>query len=173
MSDEGIQEGKFGPYDFVSVYLNNEMYGDGPMGSGRIEAFEQGETRKVKVINLDNHQHYFRNVDFGKALHDDISQLRHAGSQSFEVFNFKPTYGAPKVAEMQWRAGWGFRPHFDVIQQQDVLPREKDKTLLRSFQDGEGNERFGYQFSSGMRQGNFRFNPPPFIIGESFANPSA
>ncbi len=173
LSDEGVSDGTFGPYDFVSVYANNEMYGDSPKGGEEIEAFGQGEMRRVKVINLDNHTHYFRNVDFGKPLHDDISELSHAGSQSVELFNFKPTYGAPKVAEMQWRAGWGFRPHFDVIQQQDVFPRVEDQVLLSGFQDGEANARLGYQFSSGARKGDFRFNPPPFIIGASFSDPSS
>lgn len=36
--------------------------------------------------------------------------------------NFKPLYGAPKSGGMQWRAGWGLRPHKDVVQQYDVLP---------------------------------------------------
>ncbi len=173
LSTEGITAGTFGSYDFVSVYLNNEMYGDGPRGAGEIEVFGQRETRTVKVINLDNNTHYYRTVDFGKALNDDISQLGNAGSHSFELFNFKPTYGAPKVAEMQWRAGWGFRPHFDVIQQADVFPRPEDREHLLTLQDGEGNDRLGYQFSDGARKGDFRFNPPGFIIGASMADPSS
>ncbi|MFQ5589479.1 MAG: hypothetical protein ACE5F7_11650, partial [Nitrospiria bacterium] len=34
LADEGVPDGMFGPYDFVSVYANNEMYGDGPNGGG-------------------------------------------------------------------------------------------------------------------------------------------
>jgi len=169
----GLQPGNFGQYRFVTVFLNNEMYGDGPDGGGKMEEFAQGESIKIKVINLDNHTHYYRNVDFGPKLHDDLAGVGNAGSHSFEIFNFKPVYGAPKVAEMQWRAGWGFRPHFNVIQQQDVFPRSEDQGLLEAYVDGEGNERLGYQYSTGARGGDFRFNPPPFIIGQSFANPSS
>jgi hypothetical protein len=79
--------------------------------------------------------------------------------------NFKPTYGAPKVAEAQFRAGWGFRPHFDVIQQQDVFSRPSDQIKLKPFFDGQGEQHLGYQYSAEARQGDFRFNPPPFIIG--------
>jgi len=169
---EGIPSGEFGDYRFVTVYLNNEMYGKGPRGGGEIEAFAQGEAVQVKVINLDKHTHYFRNVDFGKALHNDIAQLGNGASHSFELFNFKPTYGAPKVAEVQWRAGWGFRPHHDVVQQADVFPRDEDQVLLASFSDGEGALHSGYQYSAAAREGDFRFNPPPFIIGASLASPS-
>ncbi|MFQ5400145.1 MAG: hypothetical protein ACE5E7_11170 [Anaerolineae bacterium] len=173
LAAEGIQQSDFGPYDFVTVYMNDEMYGDGPRGGGTIRNFGQGETVQVKVINLDNHTHYYRNVDFGPPLHDDIASQGGAGSHSFEIMNFKPTYGAPKVAEMQWRAGWGFRPHFNVIQQPDVFPRAEDTVLLESYTDGEGNGRTGYQYSAATRQGDFRFNPPNFIIGKSMANPSS
>ncbi|MFQ5613943.1 MAG: hypothetical protein ACE5H9_17615 [Anaerolineae bacterium] len=172
LAAEGIQPGDFGPYRFVAVYLNQEMYGEGPNGN-RIEAFAQGERFQVKVINLDNNTHYFRNVDFGPKLHNDIAGLGDAGSHSFEIMNFKPNYGAPKVAEMQWRAGWGFRPHFNVIQQQDVFPRAEDNVSLQTFFDGEGNPHTGYQYSAQARQGDFRFNPPEFIIGQSMANPSS
>ncbi len=173
LAAEGIQQGDFGNYDFVTVYLNDEMYGDGPVGGGNIDSFGQGDTVQVKVINLDNHTHYYRNVDFGPPLHNDIAGIGGAGSHSFEIFNFKPTYGAPKVAEMQWRAGWGFRPHFNVIQQQDVFPRAEDNVSLQPFTDGEGSAQTGYQYSAASRQGDFRFNPPPFIIGRSMANPSS
>jgi len=169
--EDGLMPGEFGPYRFVSVYMNNEMYGTGPNGKGVIEKFTQGEQVKVKVINLDEQTHFFRNVDFSKPLHDDISKLGNGGSHSFEIFNFKPTYGAPKVAEMQWRAGWGFRPHFDVIQQKDVFPTPGDQDGLRPFKDGEGNILSGYQFSTASEP--FIFNPPPFIIGKSFAEPSS
>jgi hypothetical protein len=165
LAAEGIPPGEFGPYRFVSVYLNNEMYGTGPTG-GEIEGWQQGDQFPVKLINLDNHTHYFRNVDFGPRLHDDISQCCSAGSHSFEIMNFKPTYGAPKVAEMQWRAGWGFRPHLDVLQHLGVFPRVSDNVWTKKFFDGAGNSVTGYQYSEGARGGDFRFNPPPFIIGD-------
>jgi hypothetical protein len=162
--EDGLQPGDFGPYRFVSVFMNNEMYGSGPEGN-TIEGWEQGDRFRVKLINLDDHTHYFRNVDFGPTLHDDIRNCCGAGSHSFEIMNFKPTYGAPKVAEVQWRAGWGFRPHLDVLQQDDVFSRPSDQQLLASFTDGDGASWTGWQYSATARQGDFRFNPPPFIIG--------
>ena len=164
LAQEGIPKGQFGPYRMVTVYMNNEMYGAGPEGNS-IEGWGQGDRFTVKLINLDNHTHYFRNVDFGPRLHDDISNCCGAGSHSFEIMNFKPTYGAPKVAEGQWRAGWGFRPHFDVIQQEGTFPRVSDQIMLKSFIDGKGGVYWGYQYSEEMRGGDFRFNPPNFIIG--------
>jgi hypothetical protein len=174
LAQEGIPAGQFGSYRFVTVYMNNEMYGAGPDGS-EIEGWNQGDHFEVKLINLDNHTHYFRNVDFGPRLHDDIANCCTAGSHSFEIMNFKPTYGAPKVAEVQWRAGWGFRPHFDVIQQQDVFPRASDQVLLKSFTDGQGKTHLGWQYSAAVRGGDFRFNPPNPIIGtqDGSGNPSA
>jgi len=170
LAAEGITPGNFGPYRFVSVYMNNEMYGTGPTGDN-IRGWFQGDRFPVKIINLDNHTHYFRNVDFGARLHNDIVDCCSSGSHSFEVMNFKPTYGAPKVAEVQWRAGWGFRPHFDVIQQQDVFSRIEDRQILKPFFDGAGNTHLGWQYSMQARGGDFRFNPPPFIIG-SVEHPS-
>ncbi len=163
LAQEGISPGDFGPYKFVTVYMNNEMYGQGPNGE-KIEGWFQGDQITVKLINLDNHTHYFRNVDFGPKLHDDISNFS-SGSHSFEIMNFKPTYGAPKVAEMQWRAGWGFRPHFDIIHQDDLFPRPSDQALTKTFYGGDGSPHPGWQYSAANRQGDFRFNPPPFIIG--------
>ena len=171
LAEEGIQSGEFGSYHMVTVYMNNEMYGDGPNGPS-IEGWSQGDTFPVKLINLDNHSHYFRNVDFGPRLHDDIRNCCGAGSHSFEIMNFKGTYGIPKVAEAQWRAGWGFHPHFDVIQQNDTFPRPEDRVKLKPFTDGSGTTWSGYQWSTAARGGDFRFNPPPFIIG-SVAHPSA
>lgn len=163
LAQEGIQQGDFGPYRFVSAYLNNEMYGEGPEGSS-IEGWQQGDRFQVKLINLDQHTHYFRNVDFGPRLNDDIRGCCGAGSHSFEVMNFKGTYGIPKVAEAQWRAGWGFRPHFNVIQQQNVFSRPEDQAKLKPYTGGFGNTFFGYQWSAEARGGDFRFNPPTFII---------
>lgn len=171
LAGEGVTPGNFGPYRFVSVYMNGEMYGDGPDNS-RIAGWQQGDRFQVKLINLDQYTHYFRNVDFGPRLHDDIASNLSSGSHSFEIMNFKPFYGAPKVAEVQWRAGWGFRPHFDVIQQQDVFSRSADQALLQPFTDGDGETHEGWLYSAFMRGGDFRFNPPNFII-ESPDHPSA
>lgn len=170
LAQEGIAQGSFGPYHMVTVYANNEMYGDGPEGK-EIAGWSQGDTFPVKLINLDNHTHYFRNVDFGPRLHDEIHDCCGAGSHSFEIMNFKGTYGIPKVAEAQWRAGWGFHPHYDVIQQEDVFSRPEDRVMLKPFTDGKGQQHFGYQWSAEARGGDFRFSPPPFII-ESIEQPS-
>ncbi|MFQ5715936.1 MAG: hypothetical protein ACE5GQ_02415 [Nitrospinales bacterium] len=164
----GRKKDDFGPYRFVSVYMNNEMYGEGPHGS-HIKGWNQGDQFAVKVINLDNHSHYFRQVDFGTRLHDDIAKCCPAGSHSFEIMNFKPTYGAPKVAEMQWRAGWGFRPHHDAHPQPDVFPRASDQRKLKPYTNGAGMPFAGYQYSAGARGGDFSFNPPPFIVGTDTA----
>jgi len=163
LAEEGISPGNFGPYRFVSAYVNNEMYGEGPAGA-EIDGWFQGDLIDVKVINLDGHTHYYRNVDFGTRLHDDIANCCSAGSHSFEIMNFKPFYGAPKVAEVQWRAGWGFRPHNNIIQQQDVFPRTSDQEQLKTYFGGFGNPFSGYQFSASNRSGDFRFNPPGFVI---------
>ena len=87
----------------ISVFLNNEMYGQGPF-LNEVMTWLQGDVFKVKLINLDNHTHYFRNVDFSARLHDDLLRCCAGGETSFEIMNFGPSYGAPKVAEMQWRA---------------------------------------------------------------------
>ncbi|MDA0991441.1 MAG: hypothetical protein O3A51_11905, partial [Verrucomicrobia bacterium] len=163
LAAEGIPQGQFGPYRFVTAYMNNEMYGEGPEGNS-IAGWAQGDRFKVKLINLDKHTHYFRNVDFGPRLHDDIAGCCGAGSHSFEVMNFKGTYGIPKVAEMQWRAGWGFRPHFNIIQQQNVFSRPEDRSVLKPFTGGFGETFQGYQWSAQARGNDFRFAPPPFII---------
>jgi hypothetical protein len=165
LAGEGIPMGQFGPYRMVTVYMNGEMYGEGPDGT-TIEGWGQGDRFQVKLINLDNYTHYFRNVDFGPRLHDDIAGCCGAGSHSFEIMNFKPSYGAPKVAEMQWRAGWGFRPHLNIIQQQGVFPRPGDNARVRPFFGGFGQQFLGYQYSPASRRGDFRFNPPGFIITE-------
>jgi len=160
---EGIEPGTFGPYRMVSAYVNNEMYGEGPDGA-TIQGWNQGDRFQVKLINLDGHTHYFRNVDFGPRLNADISECCSAGSHSFEIMNFKGVYGIPKVAESQWRAGWGFRPHFNIIQQYDVFSRPEDRLMLEPYSGGFGETFWGYQWSAEARGGDFRFNPPPFVI---------
>ncbi|MEM9555967.1 MAG: hypothetical protein AAGC60_17050 [Acidobacteriota bacterium] len=163
LAQEGLQPGEYGDYQMVSVFLNNEMYGEGPFTS-EIRVWQQGDEFRVKLINLDAHSHYFRNVDFGPRLHDDILNCCGGGETSFEIMNFKPSYGAPKVAEMQWRAGWGFRPHYDVIQQQGVFSRGRDRVGLAPYTGGLGGSHWGYQYSKEARGGDFRFSPPPFVI---------
>ena len=163
LAAEGLAPGEFGDYEFVTVMMNNEAYGRGPR-LNEVVTWKQGDAFQVKIINFDRHTHYFRNVDFGTRLHDDILRCCGGGQTSFEVMNFKPSYGAPKVAEMQWRAGWGFRPHYDVILQQGVFPRASDRTKVIPYTGGNGDTHFGYQYSAANRQGDFRFNPPPFII---------
>jgi hypothetical protein len=183
LAQQGIGPGDFGDGRFISVYMNNEMYGRGPsngvdehgnpLEKNKIAGWHQGDQFHVKLVNLDKHAHYFRNVDFGPKLHNDIDNGNFpAGSHSFEIMNFKPTYGVPKIAEAQWRAGWGFRPHYDVIQQSDVFSRDSDLAYTMVYADGDGGAYTGYQFSSSNRGGDFRFNPPQFIIG-THATPSA
>ncbi|HSR51679.1 MAG TPA: hypothetical protein VLV83_12690 [Acidobacteriota bacterium] len=164
--EDGLKRGEFGELQMISVFLNNEMYGNGPF-LNEIKTWQQGELFHIKLINMDNHTHYFRNVDFGARLNDDILKCCGGGLTSFEIMNFAPSYGAPKVAEMQWRAGWGFRPHYDVIQQQGVFSRGQDRALLKPYRSGLDDTYFGYQYSEEHRGGDFRFNPPPFVILEA------
>lgn len=168
LAEEGITPGNFGDFNMISAYVNNEMYGEGPF-ENEVTEWQQGDVFRVKLINLDRHTHYFRNVDFGTRLHDDILRCCGGGETSFEIMNFKPSYGAPKVAEMQWRAGWGFRPHYNVIQQQEVFARGSDRVRLTPYTGGFGDRYTGYQYSEEARGGDFRFNPPPFIISDEIA----
>ena len=171
-AEDGLGPGEFGEFEMITVFMNNEAYGAGPVFNA-VKPWKQGDVFKIKLINLDKHTHYFRNVDFSARQHDDILRCCGGGETSFEVMNFKPSYGAPKVAEAQWRAGWGFRPHLDVLQQSGVFPRSSDRVMLKPFKGGEGQVRFGFQYSAEARGGDFRFNPPPFIIGEDETNPSS
>ena len=65
---------------------------------------------------------------------------------------------------MQWRAGWGFRPHFNIIQQQNAFSHPGNRELLKPFTGGFGETFLGYQWSAEARGEDFVFNPPPFII---------
>jgi len=172
-------DGKLGPYDAVIAYANNEMYGlsaEAPVNTeGRkgsvIKDFEQGDTVKIKAINLDNHTHYYRNVDFGARLVEAVKETFTNGKFSFEKFNAKPSYGVPKVAEMQWRTGWGYVPHRGVLQQSAVFPRPRDREQLQLFTDQFGNIKQGYQFTK-TANGFFRFNPPA-AIRAGFGHPES
>ncbi|MGR3318023.1 MAG: hypothetical protein ACUZ8O_06035, partial [Candidatus Anammoxibacter sp.] len=155
-------------YDYIVVFMNNEMYGQGIFNRS-IRKWKQGGIIHNRIFNLDNFTHYYRSVDFGPALNDDLTRNVFNGIFSFEIFNVKPTYGAPKVAEMQWRAGWGFRPHYSIIQQDDVFPRKSDQEMLKPFFAPKFSEKqtayyYGYQYSKENRQGNFIFDPPLYII---------
>jgi len=157
-------------YDYIVVYLNNEMYGNGPLGNV-IRNWDQGDIIHNRVFNLDKHTHYYRNVDFGPPLSEEIAEnvTDGTGIFSFEIMNFKPTYGTPKVVEMQWRTGWGFRPHYSIIQQKDVFPRDSDNVTLKPFAApvfslDKMELYYGYQYSPANRRGNFVFDPPRYII---------
>ena len=69
--EDGLAQGDYGDYHMITVYMNNEMYGEGPF-INEVVPWLQGDIFSVKLINLDNHTHYFRNVDFSARLHDDI-----------------------------------------------------------------------------------------------------
>lgn len=155
-------------YDYAVAFLNNEMYGSGTFGE-TIRDWDQGDVVKVRVFNMDNHTHYYKNVDFGPALSTDFTDNVINGIFSFETMNYKPNYGEPKAAEMLWRSGWGFRPNYSVIQQEGVFPRDSDKKQLKPFtapvfSKEQMNIYYGYQFSKSNRRGDFIFNPPRYII---------
>lgn len=166
--EDGLGRGDFGPYDVVLAYVNNEIYGDNPyvqFGSESkgavVRDFEQGGTVKVKIINLDRHVHYYRNVDFSVPVTDDMKRAFGNGKFSFNKFNAKPTYGHAKVVEMQWRTGWGYTPHLGVTAQSWTFPREADRAGLRPFTDQFGQTHEGYLYRN--VSGYFRFNPPDAI----------
>ncbi len=168
LQEDGLLPGEFGTYDIVLAYLNNEIYGDSPYSQpgtdgkgGVLRDWEQGGMVRVKIINLDNHTHYYRNVDFGDQLSNQIEGAFGNGRFSFEKFNAKPTYGVPKVAEMQWRTGWGYVPHLGIAQQSGMFPREVDQVELAPFTDQFGETHYGYSYSSDA--GYWRFNPPAAI----------
>jgi len=166
--EDGLLEGDFGDYDVILAYMNNEMYGDNPYAQvgtqgkgGVVRDFVQGGTMRVKVINFDQNVHYYRNVDFGAQLTNEIEFAFGNGRFSFEKFSAKPTYGVPKVVEMQWRTGWGYVPHLGIARQSGIFPRDVDRVLIERFTDQLGEEHFGYLYQN--VSGYFRFNPPEAI----------
>lgn len=166
--EDGLSEGDFGPYDIVLAYMNNEIYGDNPYAAfgsegkgGVVRDWEQGSTMTVKVINFDNHVHYYRNVDFSSQLIQENIRAFGNGRFSFEKMSPKPTYGVPKVAEMQWRTGWGYVPHVGIAGQSGLFPREIDRQMLVPFTDQLGEVHYGYVFQN--VSGYWRFNPPEAI----------
>ncbi len=168
-------------YDFVTVYMNDEMYGQSTL-CHTVRQWSQGEEMTVRLINLDAHTHYFRNVGFSAPLNNEVANALDDGIFSFEIMNFKPlyVYGAPKVAEMQWSAGWGFRPHYSTVQQKGVFSPSSDQRALKPYyawkfgfplnaagnetKAGKGGIYYGYQFKNAATR-PFSFNPPDFIVG--------
>ena len=67
----------------------------------------------------------------------------------------------PKVAEMQWRTGWGFVPHLGIAGQPSMFPRPEDRILLEEFTGQLGQIHLGYLFRN--VSGYWRFNPPAGI----------
>ncbi len=166
--EDGFPMGTFGSYDIILAYMNNEIYGESPYAQadsegkgGVVRDWEQGNSMRVKVINLDNHVHYYRNVDFGAQLIHENKQAFGNGKFSFEKFSPKPSYGVPKVAEMQWRTGWGYVPHVGIAGQPGLFPRPEDQELLVPFTDQLGQTHHGYLFRN--VSGYWRFNPPAGI----------
>ena len=167
-AEDDLAHGDYGDYAIILSYMNNEIYGESPhsqVGSegegGVVRDWDQSGTLKVKIINLDNHVHYYRNVDFGSPLLEENDSAFGNGGSSFERFNAKPTYGVPKVAEMQWRTGWGFVPHMGIHQQNGMFPREADQMNLSPFIGQLGETHYGYVFTGASDY--WRFNPPEKI----------
>ncbi|GJL65618.1 MAG: hypothetical protein NPIRA05_05890 [Nitrospirales bacterium] len=160
------EDRRIGPFDAVLAFVNNKLYGitrgGQPNTDGKsdvINDFQQGDVTKVKVINLDRHTHYYRNVDFGARYTDDIKKTFGNGKFSFDKMNTKPNYGVPKVIEMQWRTGWGYVPHRGIAKQGGVFPRIVDRLHLTPFLDQFGEKHVGYIFKHNV-SGYWRFDPP-------------
>lgn len=170
--EDGLARGDFGKYDIIIAYANNEIYGESPysqVGSegegGVVRDWDQTGQFTVKIINFDKHVHYYRNVDFGAPLIEENASAFGNGEFSFERFSPKPTYGVPKVAEMQWRTGWGYVPHMGILQQEGLFPREIDRTHLTPFLDQLGEMHYGYVYTSASDY--WRFDPPePIRAGD-------
>ncbi len=168
MADAGYERGEYGDYDIIVAYMNNEIYGETPYGAfgaegkaGVVRDWDQDDVMNVKVINLDNIVHYYRNVDFGARLSDEMNETFGNGKFSFDKFSPKPSYGVPKVAEMQWRTGWGYVPHLGIAGQAGLFPRQQDRMQLANFTDQFGDTQTGYLFK--RASGYWRFNPPEQI----------
>ena len=171
--EDGLAPGDHGDYDIILAYANNEIYGETPYGAfgaegkaGVVRDWDQTDVMRVKVINLDQIVHYYRNVDFSTQITTGIDEAFGNGKFSFEKFNPKPTYGVPKVAEMQWRTGWGYVPHLGIAQQDGLFPQEEDRLHLTAFTDQLGETQHGYMFQGAADY--WRFNPPePIRAGDT------
>lgn len=179
LAQEGIVPGQdlqhpLGTYDFVAVMMNHEWYGLSaeqaagayapPSLNGRDS---QGDAQSIKVINLDAVTHGVQISGYGPALHDDLATCYYAphGGKSLEIFSNKPLWGAPKAAELQWRAGWGLRPGAGVLGQYDLFPRHRDRQQTARFTDSFGVIKQGWQYPANLRGGDFRVDPPASLLG--------
>lgn len=170
---EGVTPGMadpYGPYDAVVVWANQELYveADDPVVrdplTGKVvpqPSDAQGARLRVKVINLDRVEHYLAIEDYGAPLHDDIGTCSNApgGGHSLEIFNHKPVVGAPKIHELQWRAGYGVRRNFGYLEPYDMFPRPEDQLLLEPFADPGGGARLGWAWPVDLRGGDFVVRP--------------
>ena len=160
---------EIGKFDAVLAFVNNKLYGISRVGQPNtdgkgdvINDFDQGDVTRTKVINLDRHTHYYRNVDFGARFSDGMKETFGNGKFSFDKFSPKPSYGVPKIAEMLWRTGWGYVPHRGVVQQSGLFARMVDQQHLTDFFDQFGVKFSGYVFKNNV-SGYWRFSPPAFI----------
>ena len=186
LAQEGIDPhapgtNRLGPYEAILVYANHELYiesldeleGHDPLTGQPIPlpSDPQGELLEFKVINLDHSTHYLQTRDYGPALHDDIATCRIApsGGHSLEIFVDHPVQGAPKMAELQWRLGWGLREGMGTIPQFDVFSQAQDQAALSAFTDETGGVRHGWQAPAGDRGQDWRVDPPTTWLGSGTA----
>jgi hypothetical protein len=172
-----IGPNRLGPYDAILVYANHELYmdsldlleGHDPLTGWAVPLPHDVQNEKVllKVINLDNTTHYLQSFDYGPALHDDIGTCSTApsGGHSLEVFVDQPVQGAPKMAELQWRLGWGIRRGFGTLPQFDIFTQAADLAGLTSFQDEDSVTQSGWQYPAADRGNDWRILPPNSWLG--------
>lgn len=179
LAQEGITPGMadpFGPYDVVLAWANHELYAVAddptildPLTGQFIPQPEdqQGARIAVKVFNHDAAEHFLQVADYGAALHDDIGTCSNApgGSHSLEIFNEKPVYGAPKIHELMWRAGYGLRRGLGYLEPYDLFPRPADRGGLTAFQDPDGFSRLGWTWPADLRGADFIVQVPPAWLG--------
>jgi hypothetical protein len=186
LAQEGIYPGqpginRLGPYHAILVYANHEIYSTSLDLEGHdpatgaflpLPSDAQGQELLIKVFNLDQTTHYLQTFDYGPALFDDIATCKNApaGSHSLEIFVDQPLQGAPKMAEMHWRVGWGLHKGLGVLQQYDVYSRPQDQIGLTDFTDQMGNLLEGWQYPPVLRGADFRVNPPQSWLGNRALN---
>ena len=179
LAQEGITPGMadpFGPYDVVMAWANHELYvvADDPTVLDPLTGLfipqpedQQGARLQVKVFNHDAVAHYLQVADYGAALHDDIGTCSNApaGGHSLEIFNEKPVFGAPKIYELQWRAGFGLRRGLGYLEPYDMFPRPEDRGSLAPFTDPNGLSRLGWTWPADLRGSDFIVSIPPAWLG--------
>jgi hypothetical protein len=179
LAQEGITEGMadpLGPYDVVMAWANHELYvvaddevvRDPQTGLPIPGAGDYQNARlNVKVFNHDLADHYLQVADYGPPLHDDIATCDNApgGDHSLEIFNEKPVFGAPKILELQWRAGFALRRGLGILEPFDMFPRLEDQGALAGFTDPWGGARLGWSWPSDLRGGDFVVAVPPAWLG--------